>query len=169
MKPIRVEDIFQIVEGLGKRLTRLENSRDSDRASARAYNSANISTTSGSDEVLTFNSERFNDSGMHNTSSNTSRLTAHVDDVYKIGCSVVFASNSTGYRQVILRLNGITNIGGDTRPAVNGQDTIINVNVTYQLAVGDYVEVLARQTSGGALNVRALGNTSPEFWMVRGG
>jgi hypothetical protein len=41
------------------------------------------------------------------------------------------------------------------------------VATRYPLVVNDYVEAVVRQTSGGALNVLALGNQSPEFMMAR--
>lgn len=133
---------------------------------ARVSNGSDISTTSGVDKVLSFNTERWDNGKVHDTSV-AERLRAPMAGLYAIGAHVMFTSNATGYRQVVLRLNGTTNIAADTRPAANGQDTNVTVTTQYELAQGDYVEVLARQTSGGALNVRAVGNLSPEFWMTR--
>ena len=39
----------------------------------------------------------------------------------------------------------------------------------YDLAVGDYVELLAYQTSGGALNAIAVGNYAPSLSMMWAG
>lgn len=136
---------------------------------ARVYNTANLSlATSGTFAALTFDSERYDNGGLHSTAANTSRLTAPVTGLYSIGCSVAFASNATGRREVVIQLNGTTNIAWDTRTAVNGERTKVTLSgVEYHLLAADYVEVVAMQTSGGALNVETQANYSPEFWMHR--
>lgn len=134
----------------------------------RVYNSANIShTTSGTRQFLTFDSERFDNGSLHSTSANTGRLTFPITGLYMVGAHIVFASNSTGIREVSIRLNGATFIVLDNRMAVNGDDTEIALATIYQFAAGDYVEVGANQTSGGALNIRAVSNFGPEFYAVR--
>lgn len=134
---------------------------------ARVFNSAAIATTTAVVKVVTFDSERFDNGGLHSTSSNTSRLTAPITGLYEIGACVEFASNATGYREVYFTLNGATAIAVDVRPAVNGQATVLPLSTQYRLVAGDYVEVNALQTSGGNLNVNAAANYSPEFWMTR--
>jgi LysM repeat protein len=135
---------------------------------ARVYNSANISLpTSGTFAVLTFDSEHYDNGSLHSTSANTSRLTVPITGLYVVGCSIAFASNVTGRREVALQVNGTNNIAFDTRPAVNGERTKVNLTTEYTFAQGDYVEIVAMQTSGGALNVEFLSAYSPEFWMHR--
>lgn len=135
---------------------------------ARVYNDVNISITNTTLTALTYNSERFDDGGLHSTSANTSRLTASVTGLWQIGTHALFAANATGVRQVKLRVNAATDIAIDT--AVNagaGDDTTVNLTTLYRLAVGDYVETIVWQNSGGALNVKTSASSSPEFWMVR--
>lgn len=135
---------------------------------ARVYNNANISLpTSGTFAVLTFNTERYDNGALHSTSVNTSRLTAPITGLYSGGCSVTFASNLTGRREVVIQINGTTNIAYDAIPAVNGAQTRLSVPFEWQMVAGDYLEVFAMQTSGGALNVETQANYSPEFWMHR--
>lgn len=45
--------------------------------------------------------------------------------------------------------------------------TAQNPGTDYRLTAGDYVEVIVFQSSGGALNVEAATNYSPEFWMTK--
>jgi hypothetical protein len=127
---------------------------------ARVYNSAAISTATGTPKILTFDSERYDNGGLHSTSANTGRLTA-----------TITASNITGSRYVGLKVNGATYVAFDERQAVTvaGRPTIVTVSTSYQLAAGDYVEVEVFQNSGGNLNVNASGNYTPEFWIVRVG
>lgn len=136
---------------------------------ARVYNSAALSIVNGgAGTFLTFDSERYDNGALHSTTSDTGRLTAPVTGLYDIGASVDFAANSTGYRQIALRLNGATFIAAQMGNAVaSPQAHQVQVSTQYHLTAGDYVEVRATQGSGGALNITAVGNYSPEFWMTR--
>lgn len=138
---------------------------------ARVYNSANISVVSGgSGTILTFNSERYDTDNIHSTVSNTSRLTATTAGKYHISGTLFFANNTTGARGLQILLNGATNIAIVRIPTVAGTDVpALNISTVYDLAAGDYVELIAYQTSSGALNVTASGNQSPEFMMHRVG
>ena len=138
-----------------------------DAPTCRVYNSANISiTTSGTAQALTFDSERFDVGGCHSTSVNTGRITvpSGAGGKWQIGGSVEFASNSTGYRQVYIRLNGTTAIGNVAVSANATAATQLNVTALWALSAGDYVELVVVQTSGGALNVTTNSAWSPEFW-----
>lgn len=135
---------------------------------ARVFNSANISVANNTLTALTFDSERFDNGGLHSTSANTSRLTAPVTGLYSIGADVRFAANATGVRQAQLRVNGATTIASVTYPvaaAASASDLLLDA--PWQLTAADYVEVMVFQDSGGALNVTAASALSPEFWMVR--
>lgn len=134
---------------------------------ARVHNSGNLSINSSSATVLTFDTERFDTAAYHDTGSNTGRLTAPATAKYSIGATLEWAANSTGYRQVGLRVNGTTYIAFDgTLALASPQETRQTISTVYALSSTDYVEVVVTQTSGGALNVVAGGNYSPEFWIV---
>ena len=47
---------------------------------------------------------------------------------------------------------------------IDGSQSIATI---YELAVDDYVELLVRQNSGGALNISTKSNQSPEFSMIK--
>lgn len=134
---------------------------------ARVYNSAAISIPNSAFTALTFDSERYDTDGLHDTSTNTSRLTCTRGGIYLITAHVVFAANTAGVRYVNIRLNGTTDIASHGGSASNAFETAYSVSTIYQLAVGDYVEVRVFQSSGGALNVNSSGNTSPELAMHR--
>lgn len=134
---------------------------------AQVYNSTDLTCTTAVDKLLTFDSERYDNDGIHSTSSNTSRLTCQTAGVYLISLNIAFASNSSGRRQGYIQLNGATLIAVDDRTAVNGAATRLNITKIYSLSAGDYLEAYAYQNSGGNLNVSASGNYSPEFSMQR--
>lgn len=133
--------------------------------SCRVYNNANISINDATLTALTFNTERFDNDTMHSTSSNTGRITFTTAGRYYVAACVQFAVNATGnVRRVAIRLNGATIIADKTVTPVGGSNaTIVPISTSYDFAAADYVEVLVYQDSGGALNVEAAGNISPEF------
>jgi hypothetical protein len=133
----------------------------------RVYHNANQSIADDTYTTLAFNSERFDTDTIHDTVTNNERLTCKTAGKYLIAVNLLFASNNTGGRTVALILNGATNIGRQSCAADPAQETGVSVSTVYDLAVGDYITVMAYQSSGGALNVVAAGNQSPEFMMVR--
>jgi hypothetical protein len=137
----------------------------------RCYNSAAISVANATFQSLTFDTNRYDhgtSTPQHSVAANTSRLTCQQAGVYQIGASVDFAGSASGsYRMLELFLNGTTLIGKMHSPFLASSGIRVEVNTQYNLAVGDYVEVHAYQDSGGALNVNATPNQSPEFWMAR--
>lgn len=135
---------------------------------ARAYHSADQSVANATLTALVLNSERFDTELIHDTVTNNSRLTCKTAGKYIITASAGFAANATGLRLIGIRLNGTTYIAQSVTNNVGaGQNTNMECSAVYDLALNDYVELIGYQTSGGALNVAALGNYSPELAMAR--
>jgi hypothetical protein len=134
---------------------------------ARVYNSANISIATATPTALTFDTETYDGDGFHSLVTNTGRLTIPFDGYYLVGVQARFASNATGYRQVFPRLNGTTAFGGMVVNAVGTNVTDIFFCAPVHLVAGDYLEFLATQTSGGNLNVGAVADFSPVFWIEK--
>lgn len=123
------------------------------RPSVSVYNTSAINVAGSTVTGMTFDSELYDYSTpMHSTSSNTGRLIAPVDAKYTICARIAFAPNATGYRTLILRLNGVTAIDED---AINTPDAsasaCLQIARDYPLDAGDYVDLVAFQTSGGGL------------------
>lgn len=138
-----------------------------DKPHCRVRNSANIShTTSGAYQALTFNSERVDVGAMHDTVSNTSRLTVPSGGggFYAIGGCIEFDGNATGRRGIQILLNGATIIAQHEAANIGVFNHPLTISTTYQLAAGDYVELLGKQSSGGTLNMLATSAYSPEFY-----
>lgn len=132
---------------------------------ARVHNSAAISVSNVTQTVLTFDSERFDTDTIHSTSSNTGRLTATTAGKYYITGTVEWAS-SPSQGNIAIRLNGATSIAASV---VVADYRNMVISTLYDLAATDYVELLVRQSSGGAINITANSNFSPEFAMARVG
>ena len=133
----------------------------------RVYNDANIAIPDDTATALTFNTERWDTDGIHNTSTNTGRLTCVTAGVYHIYACVSFAANATGARSCTIRLNGSTTIAVSSGGNAGAADLVrIILSTEYKLTVTDYLEVTAYQNSSGALNVLVAANYSPEFGMT---
>ena len=135
---------------------------------ARAYNNAAFSHTStGNALSVTLNSERFDNAALHDTSSNTSRMTipSGGGGKYLCGGSVEFASNATGHRVLSMYVNATTYAATQTVPAVSGSVVTIAICTVWSFSAADYAEMQAFQNSGGNLNVNATTSYSPEFWI----
>jgi hypothetical protein len=140
------------------------------RPSCRVYNSTDWSVANSTSTAIPFNSERYDNDAIHDTVSNTTHLTAKTAGVYRITGSADFDANATGFRDLSIRLNGITSIASQSTNTVGvAYYTKISVSTEYVLAVNDYVELMAFQNSGGALLVKVNNNDSPEFSLVRVG
>lgn len=136
---------------------------------ASAYHNADQSIADNTLTVVALNSERWDTDTIHDTATNNSRLTCKTAGKYQITFTGLFGVHATGERGLFIRLNGTTYIAGDQRMSVtDGVDgAAATISRLYDLAVNDYVEGVVLQKSGGALNLLALGNRSPEFMMVR--
>lgn len=131
----------------------------------RVYNSTNISIPGVNITVLTFDSERYDTGGLHSTSSNTSRLTCVVPGKYRIFGHCEYTQNGTGIRGLHIYVNGSLSIAETYVSAISTAHQGMTATTEYALAAGDYVELVAYQSSGGNLDVRAVGNHTPEFGM----
>jgi hypothetical protein len=90
---------------------------------------------------------------MHSTVTNTSRLVAVYPGWYDTGGVVSWASNATGNRIAKIGINGTVQNTIHNWPA--GAAATISLptgGLLYFLNVGDYLESIVNQSSGGALN-----------------
>jgi hypothetical protein len=116
--------------------------------------------------AINFPDESFDTDQMHDPSTNPSRITIRTPGLYKVRSRVRLAPNSTGARQLQLKLNGTAGTGTildeANEPSPNSSfPTILEGEATYKFAAGDYVEVYAFQTSGGNLAAQTADNERP--------
>jgi hypothetical protein len=129
-------------------------------------NDANIVVSNATVTALTFNTERFDTDSMHSTSSNTSRITVATAGEYDFDGGIEWDSNVNGFRQIGLRLNGATIVKWDSDNAVSGNTHPQAIHARWKMVVGDYMELVVYQNSGGNLNVNVTSAYSPEFSAV---
>lgn len=122
-----------------------------------ALHSTTQSLASNSWDPLSLDTDGVDVGAMHSTVTNTSRITIPTGQggYYAIVAQVGFALNSTGIRGVGIRLNGSSILHSQILPAYNTGAELHTIQASFHhtAAAGDYYEVVAFQTSGGALNV----------------
>lgn len=120
------------------------------------YSSVGTSMASGTTFLpIPLDTETVDTVGGHNPAVNPSRYVVQVAGTYIVTATACFAANSTGNRAVQIGVNGGSGATGMRSVSAN---TGVNswfgsVTAQLQLAVGDYVECMAWQTSGVSLSV----------------
>ncbi len=104
--------------------------------------------------AITYDAESYDTDAFHSTSTNTSRITipsgkSGYYSVFFIGC---FAANGSGARVIKIQKNGVNDLSTAVLFGNSGAQTSMVIADVLNLTAGDYLEVLAYQSSGGALN-----------------
>ena len=118
---------------------------------------------------LAFNQERYDTDEIHDTVTNNHRLTCRTAGKYHIWTNFAFEFNEIGLREAhIMHYRTAAVIIALLRvDATTAFATVISLATVYDLAVDDYVYVLAYQNTGVALNVISSPQYTPEFGMQR--
>lgn len=136
---------------------------------ARVYKAAAQAINNNTITAINFDTERYDTDTIHDTVTNNTRLTCKTAGLYHFEFSAEFAANATGFRGWFIRLNGSSSnyIAAFELPLTGAAVTACaTIGADYRMAVNDFAEAVVWQTSGGALNIQAGGNTfSPEFSM----
>jgi len=131
-----------------------------------AFPSAALSIPNSTETAVGLNSETYDTSTFHDTSTNNSRLTVPAGKAgyYRIWGNLAFVTNATGLRSIRIKKNTSTDLVDCQITSNSGYGTRLSTSTTVSLAVADYVEMYAWQNSGGALNVdNGVSNTQFGF------
>lgn len=134
--------------------------------SARVHFTSDLAIAGATLYVIDWDSERWDTASIHNTSVNPSRLTAPVEGIYQIFCSVWWDSGGSGGHFVHLRHNGGTYLASQAMPAYALGPILsgVTVNTVYRLAAGEYLECLVNSESASSVSA---GGFSSEFGLVK--
>lgn len=122
--------------------------------------------TTGVGAAITFTAEGVDTdvdgTGGHSTSSNTSRYTARYPGWYQVSGVVAFAGNVTGRRISWWTVNGVPVTATQLAfaPVTTGDAEIPGRTAHVYLAIGDYVELIGYQESGGNLDTLVAGTNN---------
>lgn len=123
------------------------------RPFATLVNPATQSITTATDTALTWSTEVADTDGGHSTVTNTSRYTVQTAGHWTFTANVPWASNATGRREVWFRTNGTFVFSTVNMSAGASLQHGQSITEKIFMLVGDYVEAVVHQTSGGNLNV----------------
>lgn len=125
---------------------------------AHVYLTAAVTIPDGSGTwtSVTFDTELFDNFGMHDNLTNNTRLVCQEQGVYLITANVGWNASSVGYRAARIMRNGVTVWATNhalphSGAAAFGQPTLVAMR---SMAVGEYVELQLQQTSGVALGLQ---------------
>lgn len=135
----------------------------------RVYRTTDYDPATGTWVSIPFGSERFDLGGMHDTGSDTERITIPTggDGIYLIGACIELGTAAT-VEEAGLRilLNGSTPIVRSYDDVDSGTSRGVGFCVTtlYSLSAADYLT--AQVYTHADVDVIASGNQSPEFWAI---
>lgn len=142
------------------------------RPAARVRRTTDQSISNSAFNVVSFDAEVFDSDGFWVVGSPTLITIPH-QGLYVFGGNGKWATNATGTRELAIRLNGsevLRTNDQPVHPTFGGANSIWQtVGYQYRLEVGDTLELLARQESGGALNLEAEADDSVVFWIFYAG
>lgn len=124
------------------------------RVSLRRVAAQSIPNPTSARVPIQWDTEDSDLAGMWSSGANTKIFTQYAGR-YSASLIVDFAVNSTGSRALYCKVNGTTEYTTGIQLANAASDTIIGFNfeIPRLFAVGEYIEFLAGQSSGGALNI----------------
>lgn len=123
-----------------------------DRPACSCSDASGQTLTTATATILNCGAESLDNDAMHSTVTNNSRITAQTAGRYLFVCTVEFAANTTGIRQVFFKKGGATVLQGFRQNATSSFNAIFQATQVIVLAVGEYIELEAYQSSGGNLN-----------------
>jgi hypothetical protein len=120
---------------------------------AKVYGSAHTAVPTGTAPVLSFDSESLDTDGMHDPTTNNSRITIKTPGLYLIGGTINWPNNTNGQREIVILKNGAAIAASDMN--AGGNINWQQVSVVAMLAAGDYLEFMVFQNSGASLTPTA--------------
>lgn len=126
------------------------------------YSSSVTAVANATLVAVSFNSEKYDTDGFHDNTTNNTRITIPTGKAgkYLINGKINYDSNATGIRQAYIRKNGSTTLSYVVYNPVTSNVTTAVVVALEDLAVGDYIELNAYQSSGGSLNTETPGQAT---------
>lgn len=128
----------------------------------RVFRSAALAIANATLTAVAFDAESFDDGTIHDNVTNPSRLTVPAGRAgrWHFRGHLTYDTSGTGVRQLRINKNGVM-VALAYGPASSASQTTIRVEITLTgLVAGDYIELIAYQTSGGGLSVVAGSETS---------
>lgn len=133
-----------------------------------AWRNSNQSVPNATQTDILFNVDLADPANMHDEVTPSPNFYAWVPGFYMLTATVQFATSSAGYRQVtFVRSDGTVFAAQQNWTPSASAPTVVNCAAGVYLTAGQYVKVLAYQTSGGALNIESGSQYAPTVSLVK--
>jgi len=137
---------------------------------ARAYSSVNVFVDNFDDEPgpqpVQFDAETFDTAGLHDTTTNTSRLTAPRAGIYVVTGNVMWCNDPVGFRQVTIVGGGGIAAQSRVDAATDEYHTSQSVSAILDLSAGAYVQLDLQQGSTGDVCTLGVTGGNPSLSMA---
>lgn len=130
-----------------------------------AYNNAAQGIPTGAWTPINFQAEYYDNGDLHDDVTNNTRLTAKLPGVYILTGSATFDIAAVGERLLSIKINNTVYIVHGTYSPPAADTTHMSIATLFHLVKGDYIELLALQTTAGNLNINAGTNDRAIFAM----
>jgi hypothetical protein len=146
-----------VVHAAGATIVHSPTVRDVGFVGCKAVRTATQAATQNVDTAVQFTgTEEFDSDTMHDTSTNSSRITVPYAGIYEVHGHLYWAANASGTRYVILAKNGSNMTFGTTgvRASPPGANVFMqDFSDVLPLAAGDYLELIGNQDGAASLNI----------------
>lgn len=123
-----------------------------ERPLLRAYLGAPQTLINNTNAVVLFDEVNFDTVSMLDIAAG-SKIRIKQSGYYAMTCQVEFASNASGTRKAIFKLNGTTELVHEIASPSGYVETYADLDTLEYLTEGDYIEVIAFQDSSGNLDL----------------
>lgn len=114
--------------------------------------------------AVAFDTEFWDTDNMHSTTSNTSRVTATTAGMYLVNGALSWTAPAAGQiLRAAIRQNGASFL--PTIMTTEGVNNQVNVSVTAQMNAGDYLELMAYQSTGANLALTTSGGYNSTLYV----
>lgn len=134
----------------------------------RVYSTAVQTLSTGTFVALTFDTALRDDAQYWDVADST-KITIPYDGWYLIGGNLSYPFNATSVRDIGIRIDGGANLAGFNRlqaPSATSRGCGTSIDTIYYFTATQYIELMARQYSGGNLDTVVTAYSSPAFWCI---
>jgi len=136
--------------------------------SCRIYDASTQSLPNDTETAINFDLENYDSDTMHDNTTNNTRITFTSAGKYSGAFNINFNAASGGERRLKVVLNGSTNVAQVKLSNPDGADhDTMQIVWNYEADADDYIECMAYQNSGDAINSRVDGIAYPAGWAAR--
>lgn len=141
--------VAQNTQARGNKIVGIDRILSMPRASI--YDNAGQTIATGTGTLIQWDSMEYDTDDMWRSGFNG--LTCRTTGLYAVTCSLTWAANTTGIRQLFLEVNGTTTYPLDVEPASASGTTSNSGSDQIVLNAGDVLQATCAQNSGGNLNL----------------